>query len=148
MASHGGLTLRQAALVAGLGYLLSPVAYAEFSLYPKLVIAGHIDQTVANVSAHHVMFLAMFFCYFLNFIEDIVIAWALYVLLAPVNRAVSLLAALFRLVYAGVAIAGTFNLLIVYRLLTTSMRSSSVQVHWPHRSRCFCIPSDTNTRWA
>jgi hypothetical protein len=119
MMNHAGLTLRQAALIAGLGYLLSPVGYAEFTLYPKLVIAGHIDQTVANISAHHGTFLAMFFCYFINFIEDIVIAWALYVLLAPVNRAVSLLAALFRLVYAGVAIVATFNLVIVYRLLTT-----------------------------
>lgn len=27
-----GLTLRQAALIAGFGYLLSPVSYAEFSI--------------------------------------------------------------------------------------------------------------------
>jgi Domain of unknown function (DUF4386) len=101
---HAGLTLRQAALIAGLGYLLSPVGFAGFTLYPKLLIPGHIDRTVANISAHHAMFLAMFFCHFVNFIEDINIAWALYVLLAPVNRAVSLLAALFWLVYAGVAI--------------------------------------------
>jgi Domain of unknown function (DUF4386) len=113
------LTLRQAALIAGLGYLLDPVAYAEFTLYPKLVIPGHIDHTVANISAHHGMFLATFFAYFINFIEDIIIAWALYVLLSPVNRAVSLLAALFRLVYAGVAIVATFNLVVVYRMLTT-----------------------------
>jgi hypothetical protein len=119
MANHAGLTLRQAALIAGLGYLLSPVAYAEFTLYPKLVIPGHIDQTVANISAHHGMFLALFFCYFINFIEDVIIAWALYVLLAPVNRAVSLLAAVFRLVYAGLAIVAMFNLAIVYRMLTT-----------------------------
>jgi hypothetical protein len=119
MMNHAGLTLRQAALIAGLGYLLSPVGYAEFTLYPELIISRHIDQTVANINAHHGMFLALFFCYFINFIEDIIIAWALYVLLAPVNRAISLLAALFRLVYAGVAIVATFNLAIVYRMLTT-----------------------------
>jgi hypothetical protein len=117
--SYAGLTLRQAALIAGLGYLLDPVTYAEFTLWPKLVIPRHIDQTVANITAHHGAFLAMFFCYFINFIGDIVIAWALYALLAPVNPAVSLLAALFRWVYAGVAIVATFNLAIVYRMVTT-----------------------------
>jgi hypothetical protein len=40
-----GLTLRQAALIAGFGYLLGPVTYAEFSIYPRLVVAGNIEQT-------------------------------------------------------------------------------------------------------
>lgn len=31
-----GLTLRQAALIAGIAYLLMPVAFAEFALWPKL----------------------------------------------------------------------------------------------------------------
>jgi hypothetical protein len=43
-----GLTLRKAALVAGFAYLLNPVSYAEFSIYPKLVIAGSIEQTVRH----------------------------------------------------------------------------------------------------
>jgi hypothetical protein len=53
-----GLTLRQAALIVGFTYLLSHVGYAEFSIYPKLVIAGNISQTVANISSHHGLFLA------------------------------------------------------------------------------------------
>lgn len=118
-ASPWGITLRQAALIAGLCYLLDPVSYAEFTLYPKLVIPGHIDQTVANITAHGGVFVAMMLCYFLNFVEDIVIAWALYVLFAPVNRALSLLAALFRIIYAGLALAATLNLVIVFRLLNT-----------------------------
>jgi hypothetical protein len=114
-----GVTLRQAALMAGFVYLLSPVSYAEFTLYPKLVIPGNISATVANISAHHGLFLAMLFCYFINFVEDIVLAWALYILLAPVNRALSLLAAWFRLVYAIIVLVGTFNLATVYRMVTT-----------------------------
>lgn len=119
MAQREGLTLRQAALIAGFGYLLNPVSFAEFSLYPKLVIPGHIDQTVANILSHQGLFLAVIFCYLINFIGDVVIAWALYYLLVPVNRAVSLLAAWFRLIYTAVALVGTFNLAIVYRMLTT-----------------------------
>jgi hypothetical protein len=37
--------LRQAALIAGFSYLLMPVSFAEFYIYPKLVIRGNIDQT-------------------------------------------------------------------------------------------------------
>jgi hypothetical protein len=113
-----GLTLRQAAIVAGLGYLLNPVTYAEFNIAPKLIIPGHVDQTIANISANPRTFVIFILCYLVNFIGDIVIAWALYYLFAPVNRAISLLAALFRLMYTAIALAGWFNLVIVYRMLT------------------------------
>jgi Domain of unknown function (DUF4386) len=116
---HAGITLRQAALIAGFGYLLSPVSYAEFTLYPRLVIPGNIDQTVQNIAAHGATFVTIILCYLITFLEDVVIAWALYVLLAPVNRALSLLTAWFRLIYAAVAIFGLLNLVTVYRLLNT-----------------------------
>lgn len=114
-----GLTLRQAAVIAGLGYLLNPVSYAEFSLFPRLVVPGNIVQTVANISAHHALFVIVIFSYFISFIGDIVIAWALYVLLAPVNKALSLLAALFRLVYVAVGFASVLDLATAYRVVTT-----------------------------
>jgi hypothetical protein len=114
-----GVTLRQAALIVGVAYLLNPVSYAEFTIYPKIVIPDHIAQTVANIGSHHGLFLAAIFCYLINFIEDIVIAWGMYVLLAPVNRSLSLLAAWFQLVYAAIAISGLLNLATVYRMLTT-----------------------------
>ena len=47
------VTLRQAALIVGFAYLLNPVSYADFTIYPKLVIPGHIEQTIANIGAHH-----------------------------------------------------------------------------------------------
>ena len=111
--------MRQAALVVGFAYLLNPVSYAEFTIYPKLVVMGNIGQTVANISTHHGFFLTALFCYLINFIEDIVTAWGLYNLLAPVNRALALLAAWFQIVYAGIALFATFHLATVYRMLTT-----------------------------
>jgi len=113
------LTLRQAALFAGLGYLLNPIPYAEFSLMPKLVIPGHIDQTVANIGAQPDVLLTAIFCYLINFIGDIVISWALYYLFVPVNRAISLLAALFRLVYTAVGVVAMLKLVTVYRIATS-----------------------------
>jgi hypothetical protein len=112
------MTLRQAALVAGFAYLLNPVSYAEFSIYPKLIITGDTEQTAHNIVAHADLFLVAILCYLLSFIGDVVIAWSLYVLLAPVNRSLSLLMAWFQLVYAAIALAGIVNLVAVYQLLT------------------------------
>ena len=114
-----GLTLRQAALIAGFAYLLSPVTTAEFSIMPKLVIPGNIEQTVQNLSTHSGYFVAAILFYLITFLEDVVIAWALYVLLAPVNRSLSLLTAWFRLIFAAIALVGWLHLVTVYRLLTT-----------------------------
>jgi hypothetical protein len=112
------ISLRQAALIAGFAYLLSPVTTAEYSIMPKLVIDGNIEQTVRNLTAHHGMFSAAILCYLATFIEDVVIAWALYVLLAPVNRALSLLTAWFRLIYTAVVLVALLNLVSVHRLIT------------------------------
>ena len=108
--------MRQAALIAGFGYLLSPVTTAEYQIMPKLVIAGNIEQTVQNIVAHERLFAVAILCYWVTFIEDIVIAWALYYLLAPVNRSLSLLTAWFRLIYTAVALYAVLPLVSVYRL--------------------------------
>jgi len=120
MMNKEGLTLRQAALLAGFGYLLTtPVFFIEFFIYPKLVIRGQIEQTVANIGSHHSLFLAAIFGYLVNFIGDVVAALGLYILLAPVNRAVSLLAAWLRLIYTTVALVGLLNLVTGYRMIIT-----------------------------
>jgi hypothetical protein len=125
---NDGLTLRQAALVAGFGYLLSPVTIAEFQLYPKIVIAGNPVQTFANIGAHSGTFAAIIVCYLVAFLEDVVIAWALFYLLAPVNRALSLLTAWFRLIYAAIVLVGLTNLVSAYRLVTTPSYAGSFGV--------------------
>lgn len=115
----GDLLLRHAALIAGLAYLLNPVPYAEFSIMPKLVAMTQPDQNAANVATHSGMLVTAIFCYLINFIEDVVAAWALYFLLAPVNRAVSMLAAIFQLVYAAIALGGWLHLVEAYRIVMT-----------------------------
>lgn len=114
-----GLTLRQAALIAGFSYLLMPVTLAEFYINPKLLIPGNIDQTAQNIVAHGRLFGAAILCYLITLILDVVIAWALYTLLVPVNRSVSLLTAWFRLIYTAIALFSLLNLTTVYRLLNT-----------------------------
>ncbi|MFQ6006141.1 MAG: DUF4386 domain-containing protein [Woeseia sp.] len=116
-----GISLRQAALTAGIGILIMAIAgpFAELVVYPKLVIPGKIEETVRNISANQGFFLAGVFAYLIIFVCDVLVAWALYVLLIPVNRTLSLLTAWFRLVYAVIALFGLSNLVTVFRLLNT-----------------------------
>jgi hypothetical protein len=114
-----GLTLRQAALIAGFSYLLMPVTLAEFYINPKLLISGNIEQTAQNIVTHGRLFGVAILCYLITLILDVVIAWALYILFVPVNRAVSLLTAWFRLMYTAIALFALLNLTTVYRLLAT-----------------------------
>ena len=114
-----GISLRQAALVAGVGILIMVFAapFAEFFVYTKMVVPGNIESTVQNIQANGGLFLAGIFAYLMTFICDVLVAWALYVLLIPVNRSVSLLTAWFRLVYTVIALLGMIKLVIVFRLL-------------------------------
>jgi hypothetical protein len=116
-----GITLRQAALIAGVGILIMAFAapFADFFVYPKLVIPGNIEGTARSIVANKGLFLAGMFCYLVTFICDLVVAWALYLLLVPVNRSVSLLAAWFRLVYTAIALFAMLKLVTVFRLLNT-----------------------------
>jgi hypothetical protein len=96
------MSLRTAALIAGfvtlIMILLAP--FAELYAYPRLVVSGNGSETVKNLIAHQTLFAIMIMAYALTFIGDIITAWALYVLLKPVNLYLSALAAIFRLVFS------------------------------------------------
>ena len=111
-----GLTLRQAALVCGLAYLLNPVTFAEYYAMPRLVVAEPA-RTLANLQAHPHLYSAVVMAYFGQLLGDVVMAWGFYVLLAPINRAFSLLASWLQLIYAAMSLAAVVNLALVYRLL-------------------------------
>ncbi|HEV2111900.1 MAG TPA: DUF4386 domain-containing protein [Gammaproteobacteria bacterium] len=114
-----GMSLRQAALTAGIAYLLMPVSFAEFYIFPRLLVAGDAAQTAQNIAAHGQLFFIAVLCHFITLLLDIVIAWALYVLLAPVNRALSLFTAWLRLAYAAIGLAGVDKLLAALRAVNT-----------------------------
>ena len=111
-----GLSLRHAALVSGLAYLLNPVTFAEYYAMPRLVSADP-GRTLANLEAHPHLYSGVVLAYFGQFLGDVVVAWGLYFLLAPVNRALSLLGAWLQLIYAAMGLAAVVNLALVYRLL-------------------------------
>jgi hypothetical protein len=116
-----GMTLRQAALVAALAsfapLLLGGVPFAEFYVFARLIVPGDTAETAQNILANRSLFLTGVFAHLITFVADIVLAWALYVLLVPVHRALALLTAWFRLIYTAVALSALMHLVSAFRLL-------------------------------
>lgn len=116
--SPEGLTLRQAALIAGIAYLLNPAPFGEY-LFSKLLVSHNLEQTAQNTATHPALVNAAILTYLIVFVGDIVLAWALFYLFAPVSRSLSALASIFQLVYAAVCLAATLDLITVARLIAT-----------------------------
>ncbi len=114
--------LRTAALIAGLAILTMAIAapFAELFVYPELVVPHNAAETAANIIANERLFVSGIFGYLITFVCDVVAAWALYVLLKPVNDHLSLLTGWFRLVYAVIAFVALLHLVTVLQLLTTA----------------------------
>ena len=123
MTNHINKTsLRTAALIAGLGLLVMVIAapFAELFVLPKLIVPHNAAETAKKLLANKTLFVSCIFGYLITFICDVVVAWALYILLKPTNSGLSLLTALFRWVYTVIAIVSLLNLINVFWLLNNA----------------------------
>jgi len=119
--------------MAGIAYLImiaSPLT--EALVYNKLVDSRDVAQTARNILTHQALFNIGIFGYLINFMGDILSAWALYILLKPVNANLSLLTAWVKLVYAVISLVAVLNLLNVVDLL---QRPDYLQVFEPEQLR-------------
>ena len=94
-------TPRQAGIYAGIGYLILFFAaiFANFLVLESIVVSGDAAATVMNLTENETMFRWGIVAFLLIFAVDVFVAWALYIVFAPVARRVSLLAAWLRIVY-------------------------------------------------
>jgi len=107
---------RQAARIAGVGYLLLFVLaiFANFFVRERLIDPSDAAATFANIAESEFLFRSGVISFLIVFVLDVVIAWALYIVFKRVSRGVSLLTAWFRLVYTvflGVAVIFLFLVL-------------------------------------
>jgi hypothetical protein len=114
----GDISLRKAAIVAGLGLLIMTIfaVFADFFVFSNLIVPGDAATTANNIMANEGLFRIGICSFIIVIICDVVVAWALYVLLKPVHKSLSLLTAWFRLVYAtifGIALASYFSVLLL-----------------------------------
>src|SRR5947199_10324714 len=93
---------RAAAKVAGAAGLLAfvLVVFGNYVLLEPLIVPRNAADTARNILAHETQFRAALVCFITYGIGVIVLATALYVILAPVNRGLALAGPLFLLVFA------------------------------------------------
>jgi len=119
---NADISLRNSAIVAGLGLLFMAIIapIAQFGVLQKLIVAGDPTITAKNIIASVGIFRIGICIFLIVAVLDVVVAWALYILLKPVNKSVSLLAAWFRVAYAAIFVSAVNNLLTVLQLLSGS----------------------------
>ena len=111
------ITLRKAALIAGIGYILmigSPIAESMF--YHGLIDLSNATKTVKNITSHASLVQFSVILYLINFMGDILAAWGLYILFKPTNENLSLLSAWLRIIYSVMGLVAVMNLLTVLQL--------------------------------
>ncbi len=141
-------SLGRAALIAGIGLLIMVIAapFAELYVFPKLIVPGNAAETVKNIIVNKTLFTSAIYGYLITFICDLVVAWAFYVLLKPVNKNLSLITAWFRWVYTGIALVALLNLVTVLRLLNTSDTLTGFQPDQLHAQVMLSL-SAFRTQW-
>ena len=118
MTDIADISLRQAALIAGLGYLVVFLFGFGNVRREKLIVRGDAAATASNIVASESQFRVGIATWIVMLAADVVVAWALYVFLKPVSESLSLLTAWVRLVYVAVAAIAVVNLLSLLELLS------------------------------
>ncbi|MEC0181328.1 DUF4386 domain-containing protein [Paenibacillus peoriae] len=121
---------RKSALTAGA--LLIIMALAAFFSYGfvhgSLVVKGDASTTFNNILSSNGLFKAEILGWVIILISDIIVAWALYIFLKPMNKNLSLLGAWLRLTYSAVLGIAILNLIFVLLLLRDPNDSSSFTI--------------------
>lgn len=117
-----GISLKQSAIIAGIGLIfmtiLGPVA--NFMIMQGLLVPGDAAGTVANITASMGTFRLGIVLFLAIALLDILVAWALFIFLVPVNKDLSLLTAWLRIIYATMLLVSLFFLLRVLLILDGS----------------------------
>lgn len=113
------ISLSNSAIIAGIGLILMTILapIANFSIIQRLIVPDDAAKTVNNIIASEGLF-RLGICFLLiNAVLDIIVAWALYVFLKPINKSLSLLTAWFRIVYATILVVILMYLINVLQLV-------------------------------
>ncbi|MFD0621291.1 DUF4386 domain-containing protein [Paenibacillus sp. GCM10027629] len=112
---------RQPALIAGISLIIMTLAsfFSYGYVHASLVVQGDASATFHNLMSSSTLFKAEIFGWVIILMSDIVVTWAFYMFLKPMNNSLSLLGAWFRLTYTAILGIAILNLLFV-RLLANS----------------------------
>ncbi|KOP79797.1 hypothetical protein AMS59_06225 [Lysinibacillus sp. FJAT-14745] len=115
---HGHSNRRKSALIGGTALIIMALA-AFFSygfVHENLVLQGDASAIFNNLTSSTMLFKAEIFGWMIILIADIVVTWAFYTFLEPINRNLALLAAWLRLTYTTILGVAILNLVFVLLL--------------------------------
>src|SRR5712691_12142440 len=111
---------RTAAKIAGFLYVfqMALALFGETYVRGRLIVRGDATKTAQNIIGAERLFRLSIAGDLVVYTTVIVLIWALYVVVRPVNKNLALLAVFFRLVENAVLCVATVNSLVVLRLLS------------------------------
>lgn len=109
---------RKSALTAGISLIIMTLSsfFSYGYVHGTLVVYGDASATFNNIVSSSNLFKGEIFGWILIMITDILVAWAFYVFLEPINKGLSLLGAWLRLTYSAILGISVLNLIFVMLL--------------------------------
>ena len=116
------LSMKSIARIAGIGYLIIFVTgiFANFFVIESMVVAGDAQATLQNILENEMLFRYGLISFIVMVVIDLLVAWALYLILIPVNSDLSLASAWLRLVNAAIFGVALFSLVNVLQIVAGS----------------------------
>ncbi|MBX7174459.1 MAG: DUF4386 domain-containing protein [Pyrinomonadaceae bacterium] len=121
------MSLRKTGIISGFAYLMIFVfsITANFFVFEKLIVSRDPISTISNIIANESLFRFGIACWVIVVIFDVIVAWGLYLLLKPINKSLSLLAAYFRVVFSAIFGYSFVNYFAVLKLLNPNTFDSN-----------------------
>lgn len=115
-----GIPLRTAAVIAGAGLLLmavlAPIAY--LNTFQNLVDFDNVALTAQNILNSMGAFRTAIVLLFVVALLDVLVAWALYVVLLPADKKLSAITAWLRVIYGVIFAFAIFQLVLALNVLS------------------------------
>ncbi|WP_197684174.1 DUF4386 domain-containing protein [Planococcus antarcticus] len=134
------------ARVVGFGLLLMALValFANLFVIESFIIPGDAASTINNITDNEVLFRLAIVSFVIVLVLDVIVAWALYILMKRVNNNVALLAALFRLIYTAIFAAVIFNFLSVLQLVSEERYLALMETNQLHAQVMLLIDAFNN----
>lgn len=121
---------RRASTTAGIALLLMALlsAFGYLIVVERLVVVDDAVQTAVNIAGSEALFRLGISSLLVVAALDVVVAWALFRVFEPVSSSLSMLAAWFRVAYAGIFVVAIAQLAGVLRLLPEAGDAATVEL--------------------
>lgn len=116
------ITQQQAARLAGFLWILTMASSMFATLYgfSRHVVQGDVLKTAANIMTNEISFRVGIASMIFTALGVIILIWAFYILLSPVNRELALLGAFFRISEAIILIVMPIQQMVTLKLLSNA----------------------------